>query len=149
MNKEQEGFMNLALSLAKAAAEAGDVPVGAVIVKDGVVVATAQNEREVGKDATAHAELIAIRRACEKLGTWRLSGCDLYVTLEPCPMCAGAIVNARVSRVFYGAKDARGGALGSVMDLRAYPLFSKPVVESGLCEDACREVLQTFFKEKR
>lgn len=149
MNKDQEGFMNLALSLARSAAEAGDVPVGAVIVKDGVVVASARNEREVGKDATAHAELIAIRRACEKLGTWRLSGCDLYVTLEPCPMCAGAIVNARVSRVFYGAKDARGGALGSVMDLRAYPLFSKPVVESGLCEDACREVLQTFFKEKR
>lgn len=149
MSREQECFMELAISLAKAAAETGDVPVGAVIVKDGTIVATAQNEREVGKDATAHAELIAIRRACEKLGTWRLSGCDLYVTLEPCPMCAGAIVNARVSRVFYGTKDARGGALGSVMDLRSYPLFSKPIVEGGLCECACREVLQTFFKGKR
>ena len=97
----------------------------------------------------SYAELLAIRAACKKLETWRLSGCDLYVTLEPCPMCAGAIINARVDRVFFGCKDARGGALGSVMDLRSYPLFSKPEVISGICENECRDLLQRFFKNKR
>lgn len=149
MNKDHVFFMNLALDLAKEAALAGEVPVGAVVVKAGKIISTARNEREEGKDATAHAELLAIRRACEALGSWRLNGCDLYVTLEPCPMCAGAIVNARVDRVFYGAKDSRGGAFGSVMDLRSYPLFSKPSVEGSVCDSACREVLQTFFKDKR
>ena len=147
--REHEEYMLQALSLAKLAGEFGEVPVGAVIVKNGEIIAEAYNKREFGKDATAHAELLAIREACEKLGTWRLSGCDLYVTLEPCPMCAGAIVNARVDRVFFGAKDARGGALGSVLDLRAYPLFSKPEVYEGICETQCREILQDFFKKRR
>ena len=147
--KLHEKYMMQALSLAQTAAEMGEVPVGAVVVKGGEVIASACNRREFGKDATAHAELLAIREACEKLGTWRLSGCDLYVTLEPCPMCAGAIINARVDRVFYGAKDARGGALGSVLDLRAYPLFSKPEVFGGILERQSRELLQNFFQKRR
>lgn len=142
-------FMKQALLLAEKAAENGEVPVGAIVVKEDKIIAKAFNFRESGRDATAHAELMAIREACHEVGSWRLSGCDLYVTLEPCPMCAGAIVNARIDRVFYGAKDARGGAMGSVMDLRSYPLFSKPEVVSGICENECRELLQAFFKEKR
>ena len=147
--ENREIYMQEALRLAALAADMGEVPVGAVIVKDGEIIARAHNMRENGKDATAHAELLAIREACEKLGTWRLSGCDLYVTLEPCPMCAGAIVNARVDRVFYGAKDARGGALGSVLDLRSYPLFSNPEVYNGICEEQSRELLQNFFQKRR
>ncbi len=142
-------FMKQALLLAEKAAENGEVPVGAIVVKEDKIIAKAFNFRESGRDATAHAELMAIREACHEVGSWRLSGCDLYVTLEPCPMCAGAIVNARIDRVFYGAKDARGGAMGSVMDLRSYPLFSKPEVVSGICENECRELLQAFFKKKR
>lgn len=148
MDKHRE-FMQQALLQAKNAAQEGEVPVGAVVVKNGKIIAVARNHRECGKDATAHAEIIAIQQACKALGSWRLSGCDLYVTLEPCPMCAGAIVNARVNRVIFGAKDARGGALGSVMDLRSYPLFSTPTVIGGICENECREVLQEFFKNKR
>ena len=147
--ENREMYMQEALRLAALAADMGEVPVGAVIVKNGEIIARAHNKRENGKDATAHAELLAVREACEKLGTWRLSGCDLYVTLEPCPMCAGAIVNARVDRVFYGAKDARGGALGSVLDLRSYPLFSKPEVYNGICEEQSRELLQNFFQKRR
>lgn len=147
--KAHEEYMKQALELARIAADQGEVPVGAVIVKDGEIITGAYNRREFGNDATAHAELLAIREACQKLGTWRLSGCDLYVTLEPCPMCAGAIINARVDRVFYGAKDARGGALGSILDLRAYPLFFTPDVISGICENECRELLQAFFKKRR
>lgn len=142
-------FMKTALALAERAARGEDVPVGAVIVKDGTVIASAFNEREKGNDATAHAEILAIREACKIVGSWRLSECDLYVTLEPCPMCAGAIINSRIRHVYYGAKDARGGALGSVMDLRSYPLFSKPLVTGGICEAESRAVLQTFFKTKR
>lgn len=147
--QRNEEYMQLALSLARTAESKGEVPVGAVIVKDGEIIASAYNRREFGNDATAHAELIAIRDACQKLGTWRLTGCELYVTLEPCPMCAGAIVNSRIDRVFYGAKDARGGALGSVLDLRSYPLFSIPDVHGGLCKEDCRELLQGFFKKRR
>lgn len=147
--KTHEEYMMQALELARIAANQGEVPVGAVVVKDGEIVACGYNRREFGNDATAHAELLAIQEACQKLGTWRLSGCDLYVTLEPCPMCAGAIVNARVDRVFYGTKDARGGALGSILDLRTYPLFFTPDVTGGICENKCRELLQEFFKKRR
>lgn len=147
--KTHEEYMMQALELARIAANQGEVPVGAVVVKDGEIVAYGYNRREFGNDATAHAELLAIQEACQKLGTWRLSGCDLYVTLEPCPMCAGAIVNARVDRVFYGTKDARGGALGSILDLRTYPLFFTPDVTGGICENKCRELLQDFFKKRR
>ena len=144
-----EAYMRKAVALAEQAAQNGEVPVGAVIVRNGEIIAEAFNYREAGADATAHAEILAIRKACENVGSWRLSDCDLYVTLEPCPMCAGAIVNARIRRVFYGAKDARGGAMGSVLNICSYPLFSKPDVVSGICEAESRELLQSFFDKKR
>ena len=142
-------FMNKAIELATSAAKNDEVPVGAIIVKDGEIIASAFNKREKRYDATAHAEVEAIRQACEKLQRWRLSDCELYVTLEPCPMCAGAILNAKISRVIYGAKDPRGGALGSLIDLRTYPFYHKPEVVGGICESECKELLSSFFKEKR
>jgi len=150
MNEQQhETYMKEALSLARKAAQMNEVPVGAIIVRNGEIIAQAANFREQGHDATAHAETLAIRAACQSLGTWRLSDCELYVTLEPCPMCAGAIVNSRIKRVIYGVKDARGGAMGSVMNLCSYPLFFKPDVIGGICEEACREVLHSFFEKQR
>ena len=142
-------FMKQALELARKAAALGEVPVGALVVKDGEVVATAHNEREILPDATAHAEVLAIRRACAALGTNRLSGCTLYVTLEPCPMCAGALAAARADRVVFGAYDARGGACGSMMRIQKYPLFYMPVFEGGVMERECSEILTAFFKQKR
>ena len=142
-------WMNEALALAKKAAECGEVPVGALVVRGGECIAAAFNDRENGKDATAHAELLAIRKACQALGRWRLEDCELYVTLEPCPMCAGAIVNARIPRVVYGAKDASGGAFDSVLNLRSYPLCSKPKVVSGVMAEECAALLRAFFEEKR
>ena len=149
MERSYAQYMKHAIELAQKAAEMGDVPVGAVIVKNGEVIADAYNLRENGGGATAHAELLAIERACERLGTWRLSGCDLYVTLEPCPMCAGAIINARIDRVIFGAKDANGGAFGSLIDLNSYPLGHKPEVVCGVLENECRELLREFFENKR
>lgn len=149
MERSYTQYMKLAIELAQKAAEMSDVPVGAVIVKNGEVIADAYNLRENGGGATAHAELLAIERACERLGTWRLSGCDLYVTLEPCPMCAGAIINARIDRVIFGAKDANGGAFGSLIDLNSYPLGHKPEVVCGVLENECRELLREFFENKR
>lgn len=142
-------WMALALEEARQAALAGDVPVGAVLVRGGELLAAAGNRRECDGSATAHAEILAIEQACRAVGSWRLSGCTLYVTLEPCPMCAGAILNARVDRVVYGCKDARGGAMGSVLNLPSYPLGVRPKVESGLCEAECRAVLQRFFASRR
>ncbi len=142
-------FMNRALALAKEGAALGEVPVGAVVVKDGEVIAAAHNEREILPDATAHAEVLAIRRACAALGTNRLSGCTLYVTLEPCPMCAGALVNARIERVVFGAYDARGGACGSLLRIQQYPLYYMPAFEGGVMEAECAGVLTGFFKKKR
>ena len=148
MKNNDEIFMRRALELA---AE-GEVPVGAVLVKDGAVIATGRNRREVGKNALAHAELEAINGGCACLGGWRLSGCTLYVTLEPCPMCAGAIVNARIRRVIVGAKDAKAGAMGSLMNVNFYPLNHHPVVEFGVLERECADILREFFlrlREKR
>ncbi len=142
-------YMNLALALAKQAADLGEVPVGAVMVKDGKIIASAHNERELLPDATAHAEVLAIRRACTALGTNRLSGCTLYVSLEPCPMCAGAVVNARVDRVVFGAYDARGGACGSLIRIQKYPLYFMPDFVGGVMERECAEVLTEFFAKKR
>lgn len=142
-------FMLLALDCARIAAENGDVPVGAVIVKDGKVVASAYNERELGKNAVSHAEILAIERACEKLGRWRLSDCEMYVTLEPCPMCAGAILNARIGKLCFALKDSNSGAFGSVINLNSYPLLHKVSAETGLCEEESRELLSEFFKSKR
>lgn len=142
-------YMKQALALAKEGAALGEVPVGAVVVKDGQIIASAHNEREILPDATAHAEVLAIRRACAALGTNRLMGCTLYVTLEPCPMCAGALVNARVDHVAFGAYDARGGACGSMMRIQKYPLYFMPSFEGGVMEQECAAVLTEFFAKKR
>ena len=144
-----ENYMRCAMALAEMGAEAGEVPVGAVLVKDGVILCGDYNGREETKDATYHAELSVIRKGCEILGGWRLTRCTLYVTLEPCPMCAGGIWNARLSRVVYGAKDARAGAMGSVLNLNSYPVNWKPAVESGVLAEECREVMRRFFLQRR
>ena len=141
--------MRAAIEEAKLAGDAGEVPVGAVIVCNGEVIASAHNEREALSDPTAHAEVLAIRRAARKLGRRRLSGCTLYVTLEPCPMCAGAILNSRISRVVYGASDAKCGACGSVCDLFSMAFNHHPVVEKGLRQEACTALLQDFFRQIR
>lgn len=147
---EHEGYMNEALRLAREAAAAGEVPVGCVIAgPDGRVIGRGRNRREENADATAHAEIEAIREACAALGDWRLEGCRLYVTLEPCPMCAGAIINARVPALFYGAREAQSGACGSVIDLFFERFGHQPRVNAGLCGEACAQLLRDFFREKR
>lgn len=127
----------------------GEIPVGAVIVKDGEIVAEGSNRREEKKDALSHAETEAIGAACRALGDWRLDGCTLYVTLEPCPMCAGAIINSRISTVVFGAFDLRAGSLDSVVNLCNYPFDSRLEVYGGICEDECAAVLSDFFKAVR
>ena len=141
--------MYRAIENAKMAFDAGDVPVGAVIVKDGEIIAEAFNEREASGNAIAHAEVLAIERACKRLGRWRLSDCEMYVTLEPCPMCAGAILNARLGCVYYALKDANAGAMGSVLNLNSYPLLYKVKFEKGECEEESRNLLSAFFKARR
>ena len=148
LNMDEE-LMAMALSEAMIGASIGEVPVGAVIVKDGEVIATAHNLRENGGGATAHAELLAINEACEALGSWRLSGCELYVTLEPCPMCAGAIINSRLDRVIFGAKDPRMGALGSLINLNDYPLGYKVKITEGVLAEESQRLMSDFFKERR
>ncbi len=143
-----EIFMRLALDEAQKARAEDEVPVGAVIVRDGQVIASAYNTREYGKNALYHAEIKAIDEACKILGGWRLVGCTMYVTLEPCPMCAGAIINARVERVVYGAPDHKAGAFGTMLNLTDYPLF-KPQITSGVLADECASILTAFFKKKR
>ena len=144
-----EQYMRMALDLAAEAAAEGEVPVGCVIVSDGVVVGRGRNRREVGKNALAHAELEAIADACRTLGGWRLWKATLYVTLEPCPMCAGAIINARIPRVVYGAKDAKAGSCASIVDLFSLPYNHKPEVLSGVLEEECAAVLKNFFRDLR
>lgn len=142
-------FMKKALAQAELAAALGEVPVGAVIVKDGNIIAEAHNTRETKKNATGHAEITAIEKACEVTRDWRLSGCTLYVTLEPCPMCAGAIINSRVDRVVYGAKDEKAGCCGSVINMFAMPFNHTPALTIGVCEEECQEILQQFFEKMR
>ena len=142
-------FMKEAIKLAKKAALLGEVPIGAVVVRDGVIVGEAFNLRETEKLATAHAEISAIEAACKKLGGWRLFGSTLYVTLEPCPMCAGAIVNSRIDRVVYGAPDLRFGACGSLFNINSYPLNHAFEITGGVCEEECKELLSDFFKNLR
>ena len=142
-------FMDAALTLARAAAEEGEVPVGCVITRGNRIVAGEYNGREGMKNALWHAETAAIGKACQCLGGWRLPGCTLYVTLEPCPMCAGAIWNARIPRVVIGAKDARAGAMGSLLNLASYPLNPKPEVVFGVREKECAAVLRRFFEGRR
>lgn len=144
-----EQYMRLALALAKEAADEGEVPVGAVVVKDGKVIGRGRNRRELGKNALAHAEIEAIDEACRTLGGWRLSGCRLYVTLEPCPMCAGAIINARIDEVIFGTVDPKAGSCRSLVDLFALPYNHKPLSRSGVLEEECREVLKDFFRTLR
>lgn len=146
---QDEIFMSAALAEAQKAAFAGEVPVGAAIVKDGKVISVGRNTKETKGIATGHAEIEAIETACYALGTWRLSDCTLYVTLEPCPMCAGAIVNARVGRVVFGTSDPKAGAMGSVLNFNAYPLNHKPEIASGVLEDECSKILSAFFASKR
>lgn len=143
-------FMQRALELAREAALKGEVPVGAVIVHDSQIVAEAYNERESRPSALAHAELTAIAKACESLGRWRLSGCTLYVTLEPCVMCAGGIVQARVDRVVFGARDPKAGAVESLYQvLTDSRLNHRPQVTSGILADECGKILSDFFKARR
>lgn len=149
MNEADKIFMSEALELAKRAYEMGEVPVGAVVVKDGAVVGRGHNTCEKSARATAHAEVLAIEDACARLGGWRLDGCTLYVTVEPCPMCAGAIVNSRVSRVVFGCRDSVMGACGSVLNLNAYPLPSGFEIEYGVLGDESKALLGNFFKERR
>lgn len=145
-----EDYMRLALQQAQAAAEADEAPVGAVIVCDGAVIAAARNEREALRDPTAHAELIAITQAAAALGNWRLENCTLYVTLEPCPMCAGAIVLARIPRVVYGADDPKGGAVRSLYRLlEDSRLNHRAVVVPGVMAEAAGGILSEFFRRKR
>ena len=144
-----ERYMRLALALAAEAAAEGEVPVGAVIVRDGAVVGTGRNRRETARSALAHAEIEAIADACRRLGGWRLFGSALYVTLEPCPMCAGAIINARIDRVVYGARDSKAGSCGSVTDLFVLPYNHKPAAEGGLLEGECGAMLSDFFRGLR
>lgn len=142
-------WMQQALALAKKAAALGEIPVGAVLVRGNELIASAHNRRELDQDALAHAEVLCIRQACEKLGSWRLSGCTLYVTLEPCPMCSGAIINSRLDRVVYGARDEKAGCAGSVADLFVMPFNHPPIIRSGILEQECAEVLSRFFQNLR
>lgn len=147
MNEE---FMKKAINLAKKAEKQKEVPVGAVIVKDGKIIAKGYNKREKGKCATAHAEMIAIKKACRKLKAWRLGGCDIYVTMEPCPMCCGALINARIENINFGAYDSKAGSCGSVVNLCDVKEFNHhPKVCGGVMEKECSELLTNFFVNLR
>lgn len=141
--------MEEALILARQASHMGEIPVGAVVVKDGEIIGRGHNLRERNNSATAHAEVLAIEQACAYVGSWRLSGCTLYVTMEPCPMCAGALVNSRIDRVVFGCKDRAAGCLGSLINFNNYPFNHAFAVDSGVCEDECAQLLKSFFENKR
>ncbi len=147
--KDHERYMGMALDLAREAMADGDVPVGCVVVKDGEVIGRGRNRREERGDATAHAEIEAIRDACAHMGSWRLHGCTLYVTLEPCPMCAGGIVNARVDTVRYGARDEKAGCCGSVLDLFQERFNHHPRVYRGPLGGECEEIVRECFETLR
>ena len=147
--ERDEEFMRAAIEQAKLSADEGEVPVGAVVVCDNEIIAVGRNRREGSKNALAHAEIEAIDAACRKKGGWRIFMCDLYVTLEPCPMCAGAIINARVKRVIYGAKDPKNGACGSVTNLFELPNSYRPEISGGVLEEECSDLLSEFFAKLR
>ena len=140
-----DAYMSLAFEEAKKAQAIGEVPVGAIVVQGDRVVGRGYNRREVDRDALAHAEVLAIGEACRTLGSWRLDNCTLYVTLEPCPMCAGAILNARMKRVVYGASDPKAGSVGSLIHLFELPYNHRPTVTAGVLEESCSEILSRFF----
>ena len=141
--------MSKAIEQAKKAYEAGEVPVGAVIVKDGEIIAEGYNMREQKQNALSHAEIECINKACEVLKSWRLDGCELYVTLEPCPMCTGAIINSRIKTVVFGAYDLKAGSMDSVINLCDYPYNHKVEIYGGIMEDECKEILENFFQNLR
>lgn len=145
----EQRFMKAALRLAEKAAAEGEVPVGAVVVCDGTIVGRGRNRRESKKNALHHAEIEAIEKACKKLGGWRLHRCDLYVTLEPCPMCTGAIINARIANVYFGTEDRKAGSCGSVINLFELPYNHKPNLCGGVMREECAQVLKDFFAELR
>ncbi len=148
--KWHEEYMQAALSLAREAGEQGEVPVGAIIVRDHEIIAQARNEKELRGDATAHAEILALQRAAEQLGRWRLSDATMYVTLEPCSMCAGAMIQARLGRLVFGAYDPKAGAAGSVLDILDHPGLNHQVkVKSGVLAEECSQVLKEFFNSIR
>lgn len=148
MNNEK--WMKEAIKQAKKAAEKDEVPIGCVIVKDDQIIARAYNKREMKQCSTAHAEILAIEKACKKLGSWRLEDCDLYVTLEPCPMCSGAIIQSRIRNVIFGAYDPKGGCMGSNMNINDVRGFNHyPDIEGGILQDECSRLLKEFFKAKR
>ena len=148
MNRELE-LMKMAIEIAKKSAAQGEVPVGAVVVRDGEIIGKGRNRREVCGNALAHAELEAINEACRFLGGWQLVGCSLYVTLEPCPMCAGAIINSRIERVVQGAMNPKAGSCGSVINLFELPYNHRPEIISGVCADECSALLKMFFRTLR
>lgn len=148
--QSDEYFMREALRLARKAFQMEETPVGAIIVQDGRIIARAFNQVELLKDATAHAEMLAITAAESAVGDWRLTGCTLYVTKEPCPMCAGAIYHTRLKRVVFGASDPKAGAAGSAMDILRFPTLNHHCeITSGVCEEECKKLIQTFFRERR
>ncbi len=142
-------YMKQALKRAKTAYKDFETPVGAVVVKDGKIISTGRNFREKKKNALMHAEIIAINRACKRIGSWRLVDCELYVTLEPCAMCAGAIINSRIKRVVFGAYDLKAGSFGSLVNLADYPYNHKPEIVGGIMATECAELISDFFKELR
>jgi tRNA(adenine34) deaminase len=149
-SRDDTAWMELALEQARAAAQAGEVPVGAVIVKDGEVLGQGQNRNSRDHDPAAHAEIVALRQAAERLGNHRLVGCVMFATIEPCAMCAGAMIHARLARLVFGASDPKAGAAGSALEVLNHPrLNHRMEVTSGVLADECSEILQTFFREKR
>ena len=147
---DKEDYMKLALKEAKKAYDELEIPVGAIIVKGGKVIARAYNEKEKKQDSTKHAEILAIQKAAKKLKSWRLYDCDMYVTLEPCSMCAGALIQSRIHKVYIGTMDEKTGACGSVLNLlEDYKFNHKVEVEYGICKDECEKILKDFFKELR
>lgn len=147
---KEEKYMKLALLQAKKAYDKLEVPVGCVIVKDNKVISRAYNQKETKIDSTMHAEIIAIKKACKKLGTWRLNGCEMYVTLEPCSMCAGAIIQSRIDKVYIGTMDEKTGSCGSVYNLfEDYTFNHKVEVITGICKNECENILKDFFKMLR
>ena len=149
VNETDIMMMREAINEANAAAALGEVPIGAVIAQNGVIIARGHNLRETDKHALAHAEIVAINEACKKLGGWRLPNCTLYVTLEPCPMCAGAIINSRIDRVVFGAFDPKAGSLGSLIDLSKVPYNHSPQLCGGVLQEECADLLKNFFKSLR
>ncbi|MBQ5889801.1 MAG: tRNA adenosine(34) deaminase TadA [Clostridia bacterium] len=149
MNTIDEKFMREAILLAKEAADDDEAPIGAVIVRDGEIVGRGRNRREKDKNALGHAEIEAINDACKTLGGWRLIGCTIYVTLEPCPMCTGAIINSRIERVVFGAYDKKAGSCGSLINLFDLPYNHKPILSGGFMEEECGSLLSEFFKKLR